>query len=77
MDYQNSAAKYKSVLKKVKPVNEPMPQDTNPPLGRPPLSRDPYNTPLSAKPPKFMVTRSEETRLNSSHSGESRMPSSA
>ncbi|MBW0577794.1 hypothetical protein O181_117509 [Austropuccinia psidii MF-1] len=56
MDYQNSAAKYKSVLKKVKPVNEPMPQDINPPLGRPPLSRDPYNTPLSPKPPKFMVT---------------------
>ena len=56
MDYQNSAAKYKSVLKKVKPVNEPMPQDINPPLKRPPLSRDPYNTPLSPKPPKFMVT---------------------
>ncbi|MBW0588438.1 hypothetical protein O181_128153 [Austropuccinia psidii MF-1] len=33
-----------------------MPQDINPPLGRPPLSRDPYNTPLSPKPPKFMVT---------------------
>ncbi|MBW0523277.1 hypothetical protein O181_062992 [Austropuccinia psidii MF-1] len=28
----------------------------NPPLGRPQLSRDPYNTPLSPKPPKFMVT---------------------
>ncbi|MBW0520210.1 hypothetical protein O181_059925 [Austropuccinia psidii MF-1] len=56
MDYQNSAAKYKSVLKKVKPVNETMPQDINPPLGRPPISRDPYNTPLSPKPPKFVVT---------------------
>ncbi|MBW0582439.1 hypothetical protein O181_122154 [Austropuccinia psidii MF-1] len=56
MDYQNSAAKYKSVLKKVKPVNEPMPQDINPPLGRPPLSRDPYNSPLSLKPPKPLVT---------------------
>ncbi|MBW0573779.1 hypothetical protein O181_113494 [Austropuccinia psidii MF-1] len=56
MDYQNSAAKSKSVLKKVKPVNEPMPQEMNPPLGRPTLSRDPFNTPLSPKPPKFLVT---------------------
>ncbi|MBW0574251.1 hypothetical protein O181_113966 [Austropuccinia psidii MF-1] len=32
-----------------------MPQDINAPLGRPPLSREPYNTPLSPKPPKFMV----------------------
>ncbi|MBW0581338.1 hypothetical protein O181_121053 [Austropuccinia psidii MF-1] len=31
-------------------------KDINPPLGRPPLSRDPYDTPLSPKPPKFMVT---------------------
>ncbi|MBW0535275.1 hypothetical protein O181_074990 [Austropuccinia psidii MF-1] len=33
-----------------------MPQDINPCLGRPPLSRDPYNAPLSPKPPKFMTT---------------------
>ncbi|MBW0541635.1 hypothetical protein O181_081350 [Austropuccinia psidii MF-1] len=32
-----------------------MPHDINPPLGRPPLSRDPYNTPLSPKPPEFTV----------------------
>ncbi|MBW0496371.1 hypothetical protein O181_036086 [Austropuccinia psidii MF-1] len=56
MDYQNGAAKYKSELKKVKPVNEPMPQDINPHLVRPPLSRNPYNTPLSPKPSGFMVT---------------------
>ncbi|MBW0556191.1 hypothetical protein O181_095906 [Austropuccinia psidii MF-1] len=56
MDSQNSAEKYKSVLKKVKPVNEPKPQDINHPLGRPPLSSNPYNTPISPKPPIFLVT---------------------
>ncbi|MBW0518675.1 hypothetical protein O181_058390 [Austropuccinia psidii MF-1] len=40
------AAKYKSVLKKARPVNEPMPQDLHPPL-----SRDPIGTPLSLNPP--------------------------
>ncbi|MBW0578609.1 hypothetical protein O181_118324 [Austropuccinia psidii MF-1] len=53
MDDQILAAKYKSVLKKVRPVNEPMPQDLNPPLERPPFSRDPYETPLSPSPPIF------------------------
>ncbi|MBW0509137.1 hypothetical protein O181_048852 [Austropuccinia psidii MF-1] len=48
MDHQILAAKYKSVLKKVRPVNEPMPQDLNPPL-----ARDPYETPLSSNPPLF------------------------
>ncbi|MBW0547120.1 hypothetical protein O181_086835, partial [Austropuccinia psidii MF-1] len=51
MDHQILAAKYKSVLKKVRPVNEPMPQDLNPPL-----SRDPYETPLSRNPPIFQET---------------------
>ncbi|MBW0544922.1 hypothetical protein O181_084637 [Austropuccinia psidii MF-1] len=56
MDHQILAAKYKSVLKKVRPVNEPMPQDLNPPLERPPLERDPYETPLSPNPPIFQET---------------------
>jgi hypothetical protein len=34
--------KYKPVGKKVRPVNQEMPQSINPPLQRPPLSRDPY-----------------------------------
>ncbi|MBW0550110.1 hypothetical protein O181_089825 [Austropuccinia psidii MF-1] len=42
MDNQILAAKYRSVLKKVRPVNEPMPQELNPPL-----STDSYETPLS------------------------------
>ncbi|MBW0579967.1 hypothetical protein O181_119682 [Austropuccinia psidii MF-1] len=33
-----------------------MPQDPNPPLQRPPLSRDPYETPLSPNPPIFQET---------------------
>ncbi|MBW0520598.1 hypothetical protein O181_060313 [Austropuccinia psidii MF-1] len=33
-----------------------MPQDLNPPLGRPELSRDPYETPLSPNPPPFFET---------------------
>ncbi|MBW0567642.1 hypothetical protein O181_107357 [Austropuccinia psidii MF-1] len=56
MDHQILAAKYKSVLKKVRTGNEPMPQDLNPPLERPPLSRDPYETPLSPNPPIFQET---------------------
>ncbi|MBW0534912.1 hypothetical protein O181_074627 [Austropuccinia psidii MF-1] len=56
MDHQILAAKYKSVLKKVRPVNEPIPQDLNPPLERPPLSRDPYETPLSPSPSIFQET---------------------
>ncbi|MBW0486021.1 hypothetical protein O181_025736 [Austropuccinia psidii MF-1] len=56
MEAQANAAKYKSVLKKVRPVNEAMPQDLNPPLGRPELSRDPYETPLSPNPPPFFET---------------------
>ncbi|MBW0498251.1 hypothetical protein O181_037966 [Austropuccinia psidii MF-1] len=56
MDCKILAAKYKSVLEKVRPGNEPMPQDLNPPLERPPLSRDPYETPLSPNPPLFQET---------------------
>ena len=48
--------KYKPVGKKVRPVNEPMPQQVNPPLSRPTLSRDPYQTPLTQHPPKFQPT---------------------
>ncbi|MBW0509848.1 hypothetical protein O181_049563 [Austropuccinia psidii MF-1] len=51
MDHQILAGKYKSVLKKVRAVNEPMSQDSNPPL-----SRDPYETPLSPNPPIFQET---------------------
>jgi len=51
-----NATKYKSVLKKIRPVNVPMPQDINPPLQRPPLSRDPYLTPLTPYPPEFSPT---------------------
>ncbi|MBW0524486.1 hypothetical protein O181_064201 [Austropuccinia psidii MF-1] len=53
MDHQILAAKYKSVLKKVRPLNEPIPQDLNAPLERPPFSRDPYGAPLSPNPPIF------------------------
>ncbi|MBW0544939.1 hypothetical protein O181_084654 [Austropuccinia psidii MF-1] len=56
MDHLILAAKYKSVLKKVRPVNEPISKDLNPPLERPPLSRDPYETPLSPNPPIFKET---------------------
>ena len=64
MHPQVIAAKYKGVDKKVKPVNQPMPQDINPPLERPPLSRDPYHTPLTPHPPEFMETgRITEERL--------------
>ncbi|MBW0569468.1 hypothetical protein O181_109183 [Austropuccinia psidii MF-1] len=56
MDHQILAAKCKSVVKKVTPVNEPMPQDLNLPLERPPFSRDPYETPLSPNPPIFQET---------------------
>ena len=40
--YLAFATKYKSVAKKIRPVNQPMPLDLNPPMNRPPLSRDPY-----------------------------------
>ncbi|MBW0574286.1 hypothetical protein O181_114001 [Austropuccinia psidii MF-1] len=56
MEAQSNAAKYKSVLKKVRPVNEAMPQDLNTPLERPELTRDPYETPLSPNPPLFIET---------------------
>jgi hypothetical protein len=48
--------KYKPVGKKVRPVNQAMPQSINPPLQRPPLSRDPYKTPLTPHPPEFQPT---------------------
>ena len=50
------ATKYKPVAKKVRPVNEAMPQHINPPLQRPALSRDPYDTPLTMHPPEFKET---------------------
>ena len=50
------ASKYKPVAKKVRPVNEAMPQHINPPLQRPELSRDPYKTPLTMHPPEFKET---------------------
>ncbi|MBW0543728.1 hypothetical protein O181_083443 [Austropuccinia psidii MF-1] len=56
MDHQILAAKYKSVLEKVRLVNEPMPQYLNPHLERPLFSRDPYETPLSPNPPIFQET---------------------
>ena len=51
-----NSTKYKSVLKKIKPINVPMPQGINPPLQQPPLSRDPYLTPLTPHPPEFSPT---------------------
>ncbi|MBW0571498.1 hypothetical protein O181_111213 [Austropuccinia psidii MF-1] len=56
MEAQANTAEYKSVLKKVRQVNEAMPQDLNPPLEIPELSRDPYETPLSPNPPLFFET---------------------
>ncbi|KNE87943.1 hypothetical protein PSTG_18663, partial [Puccinia striiformis f. sp. tritici PST-78] len=50
------AAKYKSTTKKIKPVNEPMPQNINKPMAFPTLSRDPYDTPLTPFPPEFVPT---------------------
>ncbi|KNE87533.1 hypothetical protein PSTG_19082, partial [Puccinia striiformis f. sp. tritici PST-78] len=56
--------KYKPVAKKVRPINQPIPQTLNPPLKRPPLSRDPYETPLTPHPPEFTPTeRITEERL--------------
>ncbi|MBW0544937.1 hypothetical protein O181_084652 [Austropuccinia psidii MF-1] len=56
LDNQILAAKYKSVLKKVRTVNEPMPQDINPPFKRPPLSMGPYEKASSPIPPIFQET---------------------
>jgi hypothetical protein len=72
MDRQIQAAKYKGVAKKIRPVNQPMPQDLNPPLERPPLSRDPYSTPLTPFPPEFIETqRITVARLESVNFGPS------
>ena len=57
MDHSIQAAKYKGVDKNIRPVNQPMPQGLNPPLERPPLSRDPYQTPLTPFPPEFKETK--------------------
>lgn len=51
------ATKYKSVAKKVRPVNQAMPQNINPPLQKPELSRDPYFCPLSRSPPDFTPSK--------------------
>ncbi|MBW0531541.1 hypothetical protein O181_071256 [Austropuccinia psidii MF-1] len=65
MEAQSNAAKYKSVLKKVRPFNGAMPQHLNPPLERPELSRHPYETPLSPNPPLFIGTlRVTEERIS-------------
>ncbi|KNE89460.1 hypothetical protein PSTG_17078, partial [Puccinia striiformis f. sp. tritici PST-78] len=55
-EYLAYAAKYKSAAKKIKPVNEAMPQNINKPLAFPALSRDPYETPLTPFPPEFVAT---------------------
>ncbi|KAI7933023.1 hypothetical protein MJO28_017861, partial [Puccinia striiformis f. sp. tritici] len=54
--YLSYAARYKSAAKKIKPVNEAMPQNINKPLAFPTLSRDPYETPLTPFPPEFVPT---------------------
>ncbi|MBW0572775.1 hypothetical protein O181_112490 [Austropuccinia psidii MF-1] len=65
MEAQSNAARYKSVLKKVRPVNEAMPQDLIPPLERPESSRDPYETPLKPNPPLFIETlKVKEERIS-------------
>jgi hypothetical protein len=56
VDIQVNASKYKSTTKKIKPVNEPMPENLNPPLCTPPLSRDPHEISLTAFPPVFTPT---------------------
>ncbi|MBW0525144.1 hypothetical protein O181_064859 [Austropuccinia psidii MF-1] len=56
MKTQTNEAKYKSVIKKIRPVNEAMPQYLNPSLERTELSRDPYETPLSPNPLLFIET---------------------
>ncbi|KAK4701125.1 hypothetical protein P7C70_g5112, partial [Phenoliferia sp. Uapishka_3] len=45
--------KYKPVGKKVLPIPIVLPTTDNAPLRRPPLSRDPYQTPLTPDMPKF------------------------
>lgn len=45
---------YKPVGKKVLPVAEAFGQEQTTKLHRPPLSRDPYQTPLTAHPPEFV-----------------------
>ncbi|MBW0482404.1 hypothetical protein O181_022119 [Austropuccinia psidii MF-1] len=64
MEVQSNAANYKGVLKKFRPVNEAIPQDLNPPLERPELSRDPYKTPLSPHPLLFIETLKSNRRKN-------------
>ncbi|MBW0522847.1 hypothetical protein O181_062562 [Austropuccinia psidii MF-1] len=65
MEAQSNAEKYKSVLKKVRQVNEAMPKDLNLPLKRPELSRYPYETPLSPNPPLFIETsKATEERIS-------------
>ncbi|KAK4701376.1 hypothetical protein P7C70_g4857, partial [Phenoliferia sp. Uapishka_3] len=46
--------KYKPVGKKINPIPIALPDALNPPLRRPPLSRDPYVTPLTHEQPKFV-----------------------
>ncbi|KAI8449378.1 hypothetical protein BY996DRAFT_6597346 [Phakopsora pachyrhizi] len=54
--FWSCVAKYKSVLKKIKPVNKATPQSLNPLLVRPPLTRNPYKTPITPNPPEFKAT---------------------
>ena len=51
-----NGGKYKPAAKKVKPRNEPMPQNLNPPLKPIHWGHDPFVTPLSEKPPEFSPT---------------------
>ncbi|KAK4701455.1 hypothetical protein P7C70_g4776, partial [Phenoliferia sp. Uapishka_3] len=46
--------KYKPVGKKILPIPIALPTTDNPPLRRPPLSRDPYQTPLKPNMPRFV-----------------------
>ncbi|KAA1097269.1 hypothetical protein PGT21_001234 [Puccinia graminis f. sp. tritici] len=52
--------KYKSVAKKIRPINEAIPQALNRPLQRPALWRDPYETPLTPNPPEFVPTEKHD-----------------
>ncbi|MBW0539775.1 hypothetical protein O181_079490 [Austropuccinia psidii MF-1] len=73
MEAQANTEKYKSVLNRVRPVYEAMPHDLNPPLERPELSRDTYETPLPPISPLFIETsKVTEERISMINFGPSR-----
>jgi hypothetical protein len=45
--------RYKPVAKKVRPLEMEYPSDLNAPMKHPPMSRDPYSSPLTPQPPVF------------------------